>query len=315
MTQATHHPMHRPMHQLLPPQSTPLERAIVDSAPRWNVAAGAFGNLDVIRPETFKPWLAAEWELAKFAQYFASTDALLAAALPWLFERGSAASVRRVLGWLGYDQVTIEEDGSYLHINLGRDASAGEMERIRHVVEASLPAHMRFYRLFFKLDQRPIRLDHGPALAWGLLDNDSGVPAAGIKASFGARHTAFAGPRMLLAIARGYTERRTVQLSYADRALLDAWALDSQILLDTYGGLSELYAGDVPRAHAPGAPERANGEGLIATVPWDGAEPQFCAQQHYTALLAAPVFPRRKWRGPWVGKWRPCIELKRSEET
>ncbi len=58
----------------------------------------------------------------------------------------------------------MDEDGAYLHINLGRPATAPEMARVAHVVRASLPAHVHFYRVFNPLnDVRRIVLDRAPA--------------------------------------------------------------------------------------------------------------------------------------------------------
>ena len=71
-----------PRPTILPTGSTALERAVDQSAPRWDTLAAAAHPLDGRHPEPFKLWLAAEWALAEFARYFATTDALIAAALP-----------------------------------------------------------------------------------------------------------------------------------------------------------------------------------------------------------------------------------------
>ena len=109
-----------PRPTILPTGSTALERAVDQSAPRWDTLAAAAHPLDGRHPEPFKPWLAAEWALAEFARYFDSTDELIAAALPWLMQRGTAAAVQCALGWLGYTNATVDQDGAWLHIDPGR---------------------------------------------------------------------------------------------------------------------------------------------------------------------------------------------------
>ena len=128
---------------ILPPQSTPLERAIDRTQPQWDGIIAAMEPASVRANPGLQPWLAMQWQVAQFARYFADTDALLTAALPWLFERGSAASVRRALGWLGYDQaVVIEEDGPLLHIDLGRPIKEWELAvRCRIGSSEKRPAH------------------------------------------------------------------------------------------------------------------------------------------------------------------------------
>lgn len=301
--------------RLLPPQATPLERAAVQIAPNWEDLASAGANVEAKRPPEFAPWLAAEWALAPFSDLFPTTEALLEAGLPWLFERGSAASVRRVLGWLGFDAaVRIEEDGAYLHIDLGRVATPAEIARLAMAVRASLPAHMRFYRVFFAYDLRPIRLDHGPALDGGLLEDDSGVWIGDVKASFADYRGGLVEAPSTEALGQSASARRTALLSYDDRMLLDAWRLDSHVLVDSYGGLQELFTGtcDAPR---PGAPERLNGIAQIGSVEWDAPQPVTGAIETRSTGLPVPVHPPRAWLGPWAGPWRQTIELKRTEET
>lgn len=301
--------------RLLPPQSSELERALVQVAPAWDAFTGLGANLEAGRPAALAPWLAAEWELAQFAALFDSTEALIAAGLPWLFERGSAASVRRVLGWLGYQAgVAIEEDAAYLHIDLGRVAAPAEIERLAQVVRASLPAHMRLYRVFFAHDLRPIWLDRGPPLDAGTLDDDSGVWLGDVKASFGQRRAADIGAPDTQPMGQALTARRTTLLSYDDRLLLDAWRLDSHLLVDAYGGLSELFVGESTRP-MPGAPERANGLGRIGEAPWAAPQPAGNSAQQRSERLPEPVLPPRSWTGPWAGPWRLSIELKRTEES
>lgn len=305
--------------RLLPPQTTELECAVVQAAPSWDGLAELGSNLTTERPAGFAAWLAAEWELGQFADLFESTESLIDAGLPWLFERGSAASVRRVLGWLGFDaNVRIEEDGAFLHIDLGRIAKPDEMSRLAKAVRASLPAHMRFYRVFFAYDLRPVRLDHGPAVDAGLLDDDSGVWVAtgvgDLKASFAALRGGAIEAPSTEPIGQAITAHRTALLSYDDRLLLDAWRLDSHLLVDSYGGLQQLYTGTC-NAPQPGAPERIDGIARIGAAAWNAPQPIAGATAQRAERLPVAVLPPRAWRGPWAGPWRLSIELKRTEET
>lgn len=300
--------------RLLPPQATPLERAAVQIAPNWEDLASAGANVEAKRPPEFAPWLAAEWALAPFSDLFPTTEALIEAGLPWLFERGSAASVRRVLGWLGFEaDVQIEEDEAYLHIGLGRIATPEELKRLALAVRASLPAHMHFYRVFFAEDLRPIRLDHGPALDAGLLDDDSGVWVDDVKVSFADVRGGTIEAPSTAPIGQAITAHRTALLSYDDGMLLDAWHLDSVLLVDSYGGLQQLFSGECP-APQLGTPSRVDGIASTFLAAWEAPAPAGGKAAERVERLPVPVLPPRSWHGPWAGPWRPFIELKRTEE-
>lgn len=299
---------------ILPPNATALERGFDQTFPAWDALADANTSPSEGTPDALSPWKAAELGIAEFSPYFETTQALLAAGLPWLFKRGTAAGVRLALGWLGFDGVVIEEDGPYLHINLGRVATAEELAAVRHVVLATLPAHVRFYRVFFENDQRPIWLDRGPPLDVGLLDNDSGIDSEGPKASFGARHAAVLTAPATAGLGQATTQIRCALISYADRAILDAWHLDSQILLDAYGGLSELYAGTC-NAPEPLAPHRSQGQQHDAIAAWAAPLPERSAEHLHTLAAPVPTQARRRWSGPWSGPWRASIPLNAYEEN
>jgi hypothetical protein len=185
---------------LLPTGSTRIEQAVDSALPRFEGLVQALHPLSSQHPEPFKPWLAAEWQLAQFASQFATLDALIDNGLPWLIERGSAASVLRVLQWLGYaDGVKIEEEGPYLHIDLGRVASAQELEPVARLVRASIPLHVDFYRVYHGWDLRALRLDGGQRLDKALLDTDSGgwvdTSTGPLKASFASWYRVTLPPR------------------------------------------------------------------------------------------------------------------------
>ena len=305
-----------PRRTLLPPQSTPLERALDQTFPQWDALADAFTVPSVGEPEQFAPWLAAEYELAQFAPYFPTTAELIEQGLQWLFTRGTAASVVRALGWVGFAGSTVDEDGAYLHINLGRPATAEEMARVAHVVRASLPAHVHFYRVFNPLnDVRRIVLDRAPGMDTGMLDGDSGVMGPdGVKLSFGERSGATLPAAPADALPAISTHQRVGLIRYDDMPVLDAWRLDSHVLMGVSGGVMELFR-STTMAHTPGGGALATAEARTHVAPWVTPAPVAAGAAAHLSTAPEPISPPRRWGGPWGGPWRQAFLLIQSEET
>ena len=305
-----------PRRTLLPPQSTSLERAIDQTFPQWDALADAFTVPSVGEPEQFAPWLAAEYELAQFAPYFPTTAELIEQGLQWLFTRGTAASVVRALGWVGFAGSKVDEDGAYLHINLGRPATAEEMARVAHVVRASLPAHVHFYRVFNPLnDVRRIVLDRAPPLDTGMLDGDSGVMGPdGVKLSFGERSGATLPAAPADALPAISTHQRVGLIRYDDMPVLDAWRLDSHVLMGVSGGVMELFR-STTTAHTPGGGALATAEARASAAPWVAPEPVAAGGAAHVSTAPEPISPPRRWGGPWAGPWRQAFLLIQTEET
>lgn len=305
-----------PRRTLLPPQSTPLERALEQTFPQWDALADAFTVPSVGEPEQFAPWLAAEYELAQFAPYFPTTAELIEQGLQWLFTRGTAASVVRALGWVGFAGAEVDEDGAYLHINLGRPATAEEMARVAHVVRASLPAHVHFYRVFNPLnDVRRIVLDRAPGMDTGMLDGDSGVMGPdGVKLSFGERSGATLPAAPADALPAISTHQRVGLIRYDDMPVLDAWRLDSHVLMGVSGGVMELFR-STTTAHTPGGGALATAEARASVAPWVAAESVAAGAAAHISTAPEPISPPRRWGGPWGGPWRQAFLLIQSEET
>ena len=305
-----------PRRTLLPPQSTPLERAIDQTFPQWDALADAFTVPSVGEPEQFAPWLAAEYELAQFAPYFPTTAELIEQGLQWLFTRGTAASVVRALGWVGFAGSKVDEDGAYLHINLGRPATAEEMARVAHVVRASLPAHVHFYRVFNPLnDVRRIVLDRAPGMDTGMLDGDSGVMGPdGVKLSFGERSGATLPAAPADALPAISTHQRVGLIRYDDMPVLDAWRLDSHVLMGVSGGVMELFR-STTTAHTPGGGALATAEARASVAPWVAAESVAAGAAAHLSTAPEPISPPRRWGGPWGGPWRQAFLLIQTEET
>ena len=305
-----------PRRTLLPPQSTPLERALDQTFPQWDALADAFTVPSVGEPEQFAPWLAAEYELAQFAPYFPTTAELIEQGLQWLFTRGTAASVVRALGWVGFAGSKVDEDGAYLHINLGRPATAEEMARVAHVVRASLPAHVHFYRVFNPLnDVRRIVLDRAPGMDTGMLDGDSGVMGPdGVKLSFGERSGATLPAAPADALPTISTQQRVGLIRYDDMPVLDAWRLDSHVLMGVSGGVMELFR-STTTAHTPGGGALATAEARASAAPWVATEPVAAGAAAHISTAPEPISPPRRWGGPWAGPWRQAFLLIQTEET
>ena len=305
-----------PRRTLLPPQSTPLERALDQTFPQWDALADAFTVPSVGEPEQFAPWLAAEYELAQFAPYFPTTAELIEQGLQWLFTRGTAASVVRALGWVGFAGAEVDEDGAYLHINLGRPATAEEMARVAHVVRASLPAHVHFYRVFNPLnDVRRIVLDRAPGMDTGMLDGDSGVMGPdGVKLSFGESSGATLPAAPADALPAISTHQRVGLIRYDDMPVLDAWRLDSHVLMGVSGGVMELFR-STTTAHTPGGGALATAEARASAAPWVATEPVAAGAAAHISTAPEPISPPRRWGGPWAGPWRQAFLLIQTEET
>lgn len=305
-----------PRRTLLPPQSTPLERALDQTFPQWDALAAAFTVPSVGEPEQFAPWLAAEYELAQFAPYFPTTAELIEQGLQWLFTRGTAASVVRALGWVGFGGAEVDEDGAYLHINLGRPATAPEMARVAHVVRASLPAHVHFYRVFNPLnDVRRIVLDRAPGMDTGMLDGDSGVMGPdGVKLSFGERSGATLPAAPADALPAISTHQRVGLIRYDDMPVLDAWRLDSHVLMGVSGGVMELFR-STTTAHTPGGGALATAEARTHVAPWVTPAPVAAGAAAHLSTAPEPISPPRRWGGPWAGPWRQAFLLIQTEET
>lgn len=228
--------------RLLPPNSTPLERAQLLTSPTdaWGDQADLAANIESRRPDAFAPWLAAEWNLSQFAPYFEDPQQLISAGLPWLLERGSASSVSRALSWTGL-QGDMEEDGSLLHIQLSDATAPANLAAIKHLVNASVPAHVQLYRLFHGYDIRHIVCDKSE-LDNGLLDGDSGANVDGVLLSFGEKRTGIVAYAPL-EVALTATATRFAFVPYDDRVLLDAWRLDSEVIVDGGFMIGQLITG------------------------------------------------------------------------
>lgn len=294
-----------PRPTILPTGSTALERAVDQSAPRWDTLAAAAHPLDGRHPEPFKPWLAAEWALAEFARYFDSTDELIAAALPWLMQRGTAAAVQCALGWLGHTNATVDQDGAWLHIDPGRLVNPAELPAIAHVVRASIPAHVNFFRVYHMLDGRAIELDAG-RLDEGLLDGDTGEPfpvdpwGDPLILSQGDGHLRQAPAPALAPVIHAHLQCAARHARRPDELRLDAWTLDGEWDAPPTHASTQTSLRQAPDWHPP---EPIASQSLwlhLAAAPSPLNAPPTAAHADTQARLAAPI---HRQSAPWVGRW------------
>ncbi|KQW87375.1 hypothetical protein ASC94_28750 [Massilia sp. Root418] len=288
--------------RLLPPNSTALERALARTAPRAELGAlaDAPGGLRTRRPAGFAQWQAAEWQLAEFAPYFSSTGALIEQGLPWLRQRGSAASVKRALSWIGYDS-TLEQQGPWLQIDPGTAQAQPQLAAIRHLVGQSLPAHARFYRMYHGYDLRPVALDFS-RLDAALLDDDSGVYVDGVKLSFGTRAAAAMAPEDP-PFSHGSLSTYSTRVWDDNSWRLDAFQLDSEVLVDVVGGMVSQQG----YALAPEAEEAAIVSGYDGYINVMPVQDETGTQSRSDGAATAMPIEARTWTGRWAGAWREPI--------
>lgn len=289
---------------VLPTGSSPLERAVDAGAQSWEGLSGAVRPVDGEHHQAFGPWLAAEWGFADFAKYFETTEALIAAGVPWLLERGTAAGVKRALSWVGFTNTAIDQDGAWLHIDLGRVATNEELARVVHVVRATVPAHVFFYRVYWAWDLRTVRLDARPVLDAGILDNESGAliefeNEEPIRASFGSLHLSELTRQPRAPLRHRLVSKVQGALIRLDTLRLDAWALDSEFSPDAFSAMVTHMPIHVP---APGF-----GAGDLISMPvvyldtaqQPGGLPGTATTTVVKVEAPRPIPLSRGWEGTW----------------
>ncbi len=295
--------------QLLLPNGSELELNLVRIAPRQHMdsLSDAPSNTMSAIPASFAPWLIAEWSLARFTPYFSTSQALIDNGRPWLLERGSAASVIRGLSWLGYDQISIEEDEFLIHIDPGTNAAALDLDRIRHVVNASLPAHSRFYRLFHNLDLRAGRFD-STSFDQCLYDDDSGIWSGdpdtdGVKLSFGQLHVAIANKPPSLDPIAAHRPRQFNVVVDDSLMQLDSWVLDSEIRLNSVVSISDLSTGLVNQPAQEPVLQGHHATYCAVLTEYDLATPIQAIAPDVSAIVCTPALPIYGWSDQWNKGW------------
>lgn len=278
-------------------------------------------------PAAVLPWLADQFNVVgplwRFLPDEAARRAAVRNAVQWHRAKGTPWAVTEALRWIGLSAEVVDEystSNRWAEYELRFDAppSMADMPRIVELARFAAPARAHLVRMFDALtDVRPIRLDHGPPLDVGMLDNDSGVwiDDGGVKGSFGVRYAYAFAIEPNAPIHSGQLSTYAVVLHDDDSWRLDAWALDSEILLDAAGYAQELIAQALPddvdlpvgsayleeRAAEPPTPDEAD----VLPIAMAG-DTNAC--QSLPETLA-------RWGGPWGGPWREAIPYRYSEET
>lgn len=295
--------------QLLLPNGSELELNLVRIAPRvqMDTLSDAPSNTMSAIPASFAPWLIAEWSLARFTPYFSTSQELIDNGRPWLLERGSAASILRGLAWLGYDQISIEEDEFLIHIDPGTNAAALDLERIRHVVNASLPAHSRFYRLYHGLDLRAGRLD-STSFDQCLYDDDSGIwfddpNTNGVKLSFGELHVAIVNTPPSITPLAAHRPRQLNVVVDDSLMQLDSWVLDSEIRLNSVVSISDLTTGMVDQPAQDDPLQCHQSTYCVELAAYDIGTPIRTISPDVTAEVLPRALPIYGWSDQWNKGW------------
>lgn len=292
--------------KLLPPNASTLERALINAAPRAELDAAipAIANVLHTQPDSFKPWLAAEWNLSQFARYFNNEAELINQGLPWLFERGSLAACLRALGWLGYAGARIEEDDNLIHLMPGQAEAALDLARISQVMTASLPAHSRFYRMVYGRDLRAAKTDSS-RFDGALFDDDSGnwsgEPGLSVKLDFLITRTQACAAYRQPAASAAYRQANVKVVSDDLSLRFDSWVLDSVVVPLSIVSIAEVKTSLInpPNHHRNKPAHRAAKTAVLAT-----ALPQIKSViSRSTACQQITVMPRYGWRDKWRKGW------------
>ncbi|MFG5777723.1 phage tail protein [Comamonas sp. J-3] len=285
---------------LLPPNATRLQRELAQlHTLGWaDMAAQVEPAAD---PDVLQPWIAQQWQISQFDRYFADPRGLIEAGLPWLRERGSAAAVKRAMGWLGYTGVLIEEDGARLHINPGAEVSLAQLRKVVHVVRASIPLHVRLYRVYYRFDRRRLRLDAYPGLDNGLIGRDSGVSVDidgdVVLASQGQFFTVEAQRPGNANVQAQAGTHWLQEVRRPDVMRLDAWRLDGAVRRPLLQ-LSEITTSHVVPAYVRLQTFDDHSTTQSTTVPQRSGAIDWL--QTITHTVEVPrTLPARSWTGGW----------------
>ena len=154
-----------------------------------------------------------------------------------------------------------------------------------------------------------------PRLDTAMLDGDSGVMGPdGVKLSFGEHSGATLPAAPADALPAVSTHQRVGLIRYDDMPVLDAWRLDSHVLMGVSGGVMELFR-STTTAHTPGGGALATAEARASVAPWVAAESVATGAAAHLSTAPEPISPPRRWGGPWGGPWRQAFLLIQSEET
>lgn len=232
----------------------------------------------------------------------------------WHRAKGTPWSVETALSWAGHeakveDTTGTEKRWAEYQIELGVPVAPDALEAVLELARFAAPRRSHLVRLYSRYDLRYSRLDHS-RLDEALLDDDSGVWQSGVKLSFGTRHavtlpSASDGPKS------GATHTASSTIHNDNSWRLDAWSLDSEILLDAASGLVNQVGYAIP-TELPGLIVYTRHDGAAHIAALIAVAPNTGRTDTATATLADD---RRTWRGRWSGTWREVIPSQLTNEV
>lgn len=215
---------------LLPPNTTPLERAFERAMrPGADVGAGValVRTAKEVLPDGWPMFLVWEYGLEELLPYLPDARVVLTTGLQWQRIKGTPASVRMALAWLGMAATMEQETPTGRHwfeyqVDPGRLPTRAELENLVGLARLSAPVGTRLSRVFHGYDLRRAIYDE---TAWSdgtLYSDHSGTfdPALGVDVSFGLTIATAAALGAVLT-ATGLTLITTTVAPYDDRARWD----------------------------------------------------------------------------------------------
>lgn len=153
------------MTNILPPASTPFERAFVQASDvfaRLSPFISGFARAKYTDPAPdMLPWLVDEYGLGELTPYVPNIYDLIRDGVSWQRIRGTHASVAKALGWLGYS-CWVEEaparrrwwNRAQLALDRVRD-NEDDLDKLEGVSHLSVPARTDIWRGYHGFDIRP----------------------------------------------------------------------------------------------------------------------------------------------------------------
>ena len=271
------------------------------------------------------PYLAEQFNLAgplwEHLQGEAAQRQAIRRAIAWHRDKGTPWAITEALSWIGVnatpdDLRSMSTQWAAYELRLDSPPQPSQLPLILSLAQFAAPARAHLVRFYsVENDVRPIVLDRAPPLDTGMLDGDSGVMGPdGVKLSFGERSGATLPAAPADALPAISTQQRVGLIRYDDMPVLDAWRLDSHVLMGGSGGVMELFLGTTT-AHTPGGGAMAMTEARTSVAPWVSPAPVAAGGAAHISTAPEPISPPRRWGGPWGGPWRQAFLLIQSEET
>jgi hypothetical protein len=268
------------MTSLLPDNATVFEKTVEQAVfIPGSVATGisAAEGLKYKRPlsgpyQDFGLYLVQEYGLGPISDYFDSVESLIDQGRAWQKKRGTPSALRQALSWIGYDNLTLEDQARFrrrwhlFQLGMGElPMPATEIAQLLNAEKLSVlssPARSELFRGYFGYDVR--------AFAWGrtrfgngIFGDSSGarVPGGSVKWSHGREHVLNVTASDANRTALGVDYSNGQVLTWADtitwdapgmtwNGIVNAGALKSWLMLRKRPYLSFYTAAGVAIGHA-----------------------------------------------------------------